>query len=94
MSRIATDQSCVPLSKPADREQDAMSDELDEGGDDDHWLEENTEFVLAHHDARCVEEAIYDAYAHGVDDESGARHVAAQLLEDRYIICRCLQLPD
>jgi hypothetical protein len=57
--------------------------------EDDHWLEEHTELVLAWHDAGCVAEATADAFAHGIDDEIGARQVAAQLLEDRSSPCRC-----
>jgi hypothetical protein len=56
---------------------------------EEHWLEEYADFVLALHDVGCVAEAVQDAIGYGIDDDDGARQVAAQLLDSGDTPCRC-----
>jgi hypothetical protein len=56
---------------------------------DDHWIDDNTEEVLASHEPSCIAAAVEDAHAHGTDNRTSARQVAAQLLEDGHSPCLC-----
>jgi hypothetical protein len=64
-----------------------------ESGCDDGWLREHAEQILTGHDPVCVAAAVEDAYALGIDTTTGAREVAAQLLEDGDAPCGCGRSP-